>query len=167
MKSNRKGNQDTKSTRNNQIATHLAINQKESSEPKAKQRDTTKIPKSAKEKLAAGYAEFGEEEEEEENEIENEIEVSDEDEKALSQTGYIEAFTSNAGGKLAKGFEWKEIPMLAVITGENGIGKTAVLEHILLGFEKLMLNKPHAFKLYTRKVNGRKSVPQINSFSSA
>ncbi|EDV26810.1 uncharacterized protein TRIADDRAFT_54102 [Trichoplax adhaerens] len=58
--------------------------------------------------------------------------------KKCKKLGYLTEIkiTGNGFKNLDQSFCWSNIPMLAVITGKNGCGKTAVLEAIMRGFRE-------------------------------
>lgn len=95
----------------------------------------------------------------------------------LSQKGYLTKvkFASNYKFKNLHGnFSWPsekddyDIPMLSVITGKNGIGKTALLEAILQGFERKIANQSQfEVELNFDEELTAGDIPDVFEFSSA
>ncbi len=91
------------------------------------------------------------------------------------QVGYLQAMHFEGGYQeksLPKEFSWTDIPMFAVITGKNGVGKTAVLEAILKGAERT-IGKQAQFKINLQLHDGPDGnmqagyIPHVLGISSA
>ena len=75
----------------------------------------------------------------------------------------MDKFISNLDAKanyknIKKGFKWENIPRFAVVTGENGSGKTALLEQINLIENS---NKSENKSIFSNQINS-----QIKYFDS-
>lgn len=90
----------------------------------------------------------------------------------LSKPGYLTTLTLQGTCKnLSNGFIWENIPMFAVITGKNGAGKSAILETILKGYEKLLryraqFTQPDVVLTFNNSITKNQGYPHFFSFSS-
>ena len=66
----------------------------------------------------------------------------------LTKLGYLCTVTISNLNNFTSKFVWDKIPMFAVITGKNGIGKTQLFNAILMGFENCIDNQRHSVKLF-------------------
>jgi hypothetical protein len=61
----------------------------------------------------------------------------------LTDLGYIRTVSISNLNNFTSKFFWDNIPMLAIITGKNGVGKTQLFNAVLMGFEKYIDNQHH------------------------
>lgn len=94
--------------------------------------------------------------------------------EAISRTGYLTKIQiTNNHKNLHRGFSWPdqsdvcELSMLSVITGKNGIGKSVLLEAILMGFENRLARQQFPVELSFNEDLHENEIPDIFSFSSS